>query len=106
MVAVLTAVIAGFAIGWFTGIPFHLVPGKFQALIFLALLDGMTFGLARDFERRPSTDSLVFTRFVVGLIICGFIIYFGEKSGIDLYIAGLMPLIIGFALNMYKFLPK
>ncbi|MFH1676706.1 MAG: hypothetical protein ABIC40_06740 [bacterium] len=103
---ILIFILVGFTGGYFFNIPFESIPGKFLALLFLGMIDSFTYGLARDLEGSGANDKMVLTRFVAGLIICGFIIYFGEKSKIDLYMIGLMPLAIGFALNMYKFLPK
>ena len=106
MWVILIFIIIGFSLGYFFSIPFELIPGKFLALLFMGMIDSLTFGLSRDLEGKESNDKMVLIRFVAGLIICGFIIYFGEKSKIDLYMIGLMPLAIGFVLNMYKFLPK
>jgi len=98
--------IIGFAIGYFLDVPFNFVPGIYLALIFLALLDSITYGLVRDLEGRKGNNGPVLIRLVIGLAIGGFIIYFGQKSGIDLNFVALLPLALGFALNLYKFLPK
>ncbi len=106
MYAILVVMVVGFAIGYFVNVPFHFVDTKFLALIFLALLDSMTYGLVRDLSGQQSNNGPVFVRLLFGLVLGGFIIYFGEKSQLDLYLVALLPLALGFALNLYKFLPK
>ncbi len=106
MVLVLILVLVGFAVGFYLEIPFHSVGSKYLALLFLGLLDGLTFALGRDLSGQDSTEMKVLTRLVVGMIFGAFMIYFGEKSQIDLYLVALLPFAIGFTLNLYKFLPK
>jgi len=106
MLIILVLVIAGFLAGYFVDIPFYMVGTKYLALIFLALLDSFTFGLARDLSGARESSGPILIRLLTGLVVAGFIIYFGEKSQLDLYFIALMPLAVGFALNMYKFLPK
>jgi small basic protein len=97
---------AGFAAGYWLDVPFGRVPSMFLALIFLGLLDSMTYGIARDVAGQKANNGPILIRLFFGLAIGGFIIYFGLKSGIDLYYIALLPLALGFALNLYKFLPK
>jgi len=104
IVPILVAV--GFAIGFYLDIPFDRIPDIYIALIFLALLDGMTYGLVRDLGGQKRNNGPVLIRLALGLAVGSFIIYFGEKSGIDLNLIALLPLALGFALNLYKFLPK
>jgi small basic protein len=107
MIVIVILLLAGFAVGYYLHVPFELVGTKYLALLFLGLLDGITLGLSRDLTGQGSaTDRYVLTRLVVGLILGGFLIYFGEKSHVDLYLVALLPFALGFALNMYKFLPK
>ncbi len=106
MIIIIILLIAGFTLGYFIDLPFHLVDTKYLALFFLALLDSFTYGLVRDLSGQKAGNSPVFLRLVLGLVIGGFIIYFGEKSELDLYLVALLPLTLGFALNLYKFLPK
>ena len=103
---ILVLIIIGFILGYFLQIPFGIVPAKFLALFFLALLDSLTYALVRDLSGRTGNNGPVLIRLLFGLAVGGFIIYFGEKSEIDLYLVALVPLAVGFALNMYKFLPK
>ena len=106
MWAIPLLIIAGFAIGYFVKIPFDFIGSKYLALCFIALLDSISYGLTRDLSGQKKNNPPIIIRLILGLALGGFIIYFGEKSGIDLYIVALLPLTIGFALNMYKFLPK
>lgn len=99
-------VIIGFTIGYFFNIPFNMAGGKYLALGFLALLDSISYGLVRDLSGQKGNNGPILIRLIIGLVLGGFIIFFGEKSQIDLYIVALLPLAVGFALNMYKFLPK
>jgi small basic protein len=103
---VIVFAIVGFALGYYLDVPFSLVGGKYLALIFLALLDSLTYALVRDLSSLSRNNAPVILRLIVGLVFGGFIIYFGEKSHIDLYLVALIPLAVGFALNLYKFLPK
>jgi small basic protein len=104
IVLILTA--AGFALGLYLKIPIASLDAKITALAFLALLDSLTFSLARDTGALPSTTRLTFIRLLFALLFGGFVIYFGEKSGLDLYLVALIPISIGLAVNLYKFLPK
>ena len=106
MVLIIILVLIGFAAGYFFNIPLYFLNTKYLALGFLAILDSFTYGLSRDLTGLKNNNAPVFTRLVLGLILGGFIIYFGEKSQLDLYLVALIPFAIGFALNMYKFLPK
>lgn len=106
MFVILGFIIIGFGIGFYTGLPYSMLPGKYQALLFLAILDSLTFGLTCNIIEKKSANHLVFIRFLTSLIFGAFIIYFGEKSELDLYLVALIPLGVGFALNLYKFLPK
>jgi small basic protein len=99
-------IIAGFVTGYFLKIPFDLIGSKYLALIFIALLDSISYGLTRDLSGQKKNNLPIIIRLILGLSLGGFIIYFGEKSGIDLYLIALLPLAVGFSLNMYKFLPK
>ena len=103
---VILLIAAGFALGFFLNIPVHQVDAKFIALLFLAVLDGLVFGIAHDLDRKPSTDRFVVIRLMMTLTFGGFIIYFGQKTGLDLYLVALLPIALGLALNLYKFLPK
>ena len=102
----LLATIIGLALGLFINIPIAAIGSKYLALIFLAVLDSLTFGLGRDGNRKASTNSLVATRLLASLAYGGFILYFGEKSEMDLYLVALLPIALGLSLNLYKFLPK
>jgi small basic protein len=99
-------IIAGIAIGYFTDIPFGMVNAKFLGLFFMALLDSLTYGLVRDLSGQTGNDGPIFIRLLIGVTLGSFIIYFGEKSQLDLYLVALVPLALGFSLNLYKFLPK
>jgi small basic protein len=103
---IIVLICIGFAIGYFFDIPFSLVDSKYIALAFLALLDSISYGLVRDLSGQKKNNGPVVIRLVIGLVLGGFIIFFGMKSQIDLYLVALLPLGIGFMLNMYKFLPK
>jgi small basic protein len=96
----------GFAIGYFVGIPFPALGSKYIGLAFLALLDSLTFSLARDFSESEAQQHAVYTRLIAALAFGGFIIYFGEKTQTDLYLVVLVPLGVATAFNLYKFLPK
>ena len=106
MWAIPVLIIIGFAIGYFVRIPFDIVDSKYLALGFMGLLDSLSYALVRDLGGQTRNNVPIFIRLILGLAIGGFIIYFGEKSQIDLYLVALLPLGVGFALNMYKFLPK
>jgi len=106
MFIILILVIAGFLAGYFLDIPVYLLGTKYLALLFLAIIDSFTYGLSRDISGQKNNNVPVIVRLTLGLLVSGFIIYFGEKSQLDLYLIALMPLAIGFAINMYKFLPK
>lgn len=103
---ILIILIIGFLAGYYINIPFYMLGTKYLALIFLALLDSFTYGLARDLSGLRSNNSPTVIRLLVSLLVAGFIIYFGEKSQLDLYFVAIAPLAVGFAINMYKFLPK
>jgi small basic protein len=104
VIIILTAI--GFSMGYYLKIPIDLINVKYAALIFLAFMDSFTFGIYHDLNSLPGTNWLVFSRLTVSLVFGGFIIFFGEKSGLDLYLVALLPLTFGLALNLYKFLPK
>jgi len=99
-------VVVGFLIGYFTNIPFEAIDKRYLALIFLALLDSLTYALTRDLARIKNNNVPVLIRLVFVSALGCFIIYFGDKSQVDLYYVAIIPLAIGLALNMYKFLPK
>jgi small basic protein len=103
---VILLVAVGFVLGLFLNLPVQHFDAKFVALFFLAVLDALVFGIGHDLDRRPSTDRLVFIRLTMTLMFGGFIIYFGLKTGLDLYLVALLPIAFGLALNLYKFLPK
>jgi small basic protein len=103
---ILIFIILGFSAGYYFDIPVQLVQSKYLALGFLALLDSFTYGLLRDLSGTKGNNAPIITRLVFGLLLGSFIIYFGEKSQIDLYMVAILPLALGFALNLYKFLPK
>jgi small basic protein len=103
---IITLVFIGFAAGYFLKIPVDTLNVKYIALVFLALMDSLTYGLLRDLQHQVSNNKYIFTRLIMGLVFGGFIIYFGEKSGLDLYLVALLPLSLGLAINLYKFLPK
>ena len=106
MILVLILLVIGFGVGLSADIPFNAISGKYLALVFLALLDSLSYALHRDLSGLGSTGRLTLTRIIAGLVLGTFIIYFGEKSEIDLYLVALLPFALGFSLNMYKFLPK
>ncbi len=106
MLIIIILIIVGFGIGSVAGSKIFIMESKYLALIFLGLLDSFTYGLSRDISGLKGSNGAIVIRLLTGLLVCGFIIYFGEKSEIDLYIVALIPLVVGFALNMYKFLPK
>lgn len=106
MWAILILAAVGFSLGYFLDIPYHALDSKYLALIFLALLDASTFSLSRDLTGSPQLARHVITRLLVLLVFGGFVIYFGEKSHIDLYLVALLPVALGLGLNLYKFLPK
>jgi small basic protein len=102
----LIVVLVGLSVGLFVNIPIALIGTKYLALIFLAVLDSLTYGLGRDASGIAGTNNLVILRLLASLMFGGFIIYFGEKSGMDLYLVALLPIALGLSLNLYKFLPK
>ena len=106
MWVLLILILGGFLIGYYFDIPYHLLGNKFIALIFLTVIESLTYSLSRDLVHREHADKMVFIRLVSSLVFGGFLIYFGEKSGLDLYLVALIPLGVGVALNLYKFLPK
>jgi len=99
-------ILLGFGTGLYLKLPYHLLDPQYMALIFLALLDSLTFALVRDLQKETNTNRLVFLRLSLSLLFGAFIIYFGQKSGVDLLLVALIPLTFGLALNLYKFLPK
>jgi len=99
-------ILAGILAGYFFDIPFGLVDTKFLGLFFLALLDSLTYGLGRDLSGAKGNNAAILIRLLLGITVGSFIIYFGEKSQLDLYLVALLPVALGFALNLYKFLPK
>jgi small basic protein len=102
----LILILAGLAIGFFVNIPVTLIGAKYLSLIFLVVLDSLTFGLGRDTREMAGTNKLVVIRFLSALVFGGFIIYFGQKSNMDLYLVAILPIALGLSLNLYKFLPK
>jgi hypothetical protein len=106
MLLLLVCIIVGAVAGYFLDIPWGMVNVKFLGLLFMALLDSFTYALVRDLGGYRSNNGPVFIRLVLGLVLGAFIIYFGEKSELDLYLVALVPLAVGFSLNLYKFLPK
>ncbi|HEX9743872.1 MAG TPA: DUF1290 domain-containing protein [bacterium] len=99
-------VIIGFGAGFYFDLPLKALSNKYIALILLAVLDSLTFSLSRDLVDRIPSSRLTLIRLFTALIFGGFVIYYGEKSGLDLYLVALIPLGVSFALNLYKFLPK
>ena len=106
MWAVILLVFVGLALGLYLNIPIASLDPKLMAVVFLAILDGLTFGLAHDLQGLPSTNRLAAIRLLVSLTFGCFVIFFGEKSGLDLYLVALLPITFGVALNLYKFMPK
>ena len=96
----------GFLVGLKVDLSMNALNVRYIALGFLALLDSFTFSLTRDFIDRSPADSMALTRLLTTLIAGAFVIYFGEKIHLDLTLVALIPLGIGFAINLYKFLPK
>lgn len=106
MWAIPVLILVGFGLGYLLKVPFNFVETKYLALFFLALLDSISYGLVRDLSKQEKNNGPIIIRLLLGLALGSFIIYFGEKSQIDLYLVALIPLAVGFMLNMYKFLPK
>ncbi len=103
---IFVCVLIGVAFGYWFDIPFGSVDIKYLGLLFMALLDSFTYALVRDLTGHRNNNGPIFIRLVIGVVVGGFIIYFGEKSQLDLYLVALVPLAVGFSLNLYKFLPK
>lgn len=106
MWAMIIFMAAGFAIGYLIDFPLLALGSKYLGLLFLALLDGVTFALARDYTEPTSSPHPVIARLLAALAFGGLVIYFGDRSQTDLYLVALVPLGIGVAFNLYKFLPK
>lgn len=103
---VLLFLILGFIAGYLLEVPVTIFNTKFLALGLVAVLDSLSLSIYLDKTQQHKSTSHVLTRLIMSLMFGGLIIYFGEKTGVDLFLVAMLPLTFGLAINLYKFLPK
>jgi small basic protein len=103
---ILLLIVVGFAGGMYIKVPMSIIGTPYVPLVLLAVLDSLTYSIAQDIKSDRSTGRFVLARLVLSLTFGGFVIYFGEKTGIDLRLVALVPIGLGLAVNLSKFLPK
>jgi len=93
----LIGLLAGIALGLVLNIPIPLVYSKYLGIAVLAALDSAIGGLRASLEMKFN-DKLFFTGFFSNTLLAAFIVFLGDRLGVDLYLAA----VVAFGVRLFQ----
>lgn len=93
----LVGLLLGIGIGLALNIPIPLAYSKYLGIAVLAALDSAIGGLRSSLEMKFN-DKLFFTGFFSNTLMAAFIVFMGDRLGIDLYLAA----VVAFGVRLFQ----